>query len=895
MSESQLIAGRYEKGVEIGVGGMGAVYLGRTAATGETVAIKELKPDIVKEDPEIVVRFAHEGEALRKLNHPSIVKVLATAEEEGRHYIVMEYVDGGSLQDRLEEVGQLSIDEILNIGLDISDALARAHRLNIIHRDIKPANVLIASDGTPRLTDFGVARIGDTTRLTKTGVVVGTLAYLSPEAVNGERIDERSDLWAFGVMLYEMLAGVRPFGGETPGAMLMQIMRDPVPDILQYRAYDEIGSWGLPGLIYWLLEKERAKRPQSARLVGAVLENLLTGAELPMNWFGDSSGLYDNNPISLPPDRTSKALRDYTSTSLRLEELVRKNDELTGADTNSAIPQPLGGEKSTILDSRPAVAARQQGPTSTMRIVAAGLLVVGIVLLLSNVFGTVAPTTPDAAAIVVEPVAPGEFMVLVAEPEHIEGETRDVQRFIVDDLRVNLEDAPLSQFRIRTYPGIIRSADEARQVAEQYDAHVILWGNYDSDRVEIHTQLGDFDLFSGLVFPREAVEKIANATYHMRNERQETLAFGVIAIINMLQTARNDPWTVALNLAIAELIEEPTGEVQGNLVNALWHRNLANYVNNTPQGVEYLNEAIDKDPHALLYIARALGYTRLGQLEEARQDTLTAAQIAANDAWVMPQFMQANDLVYFQNDYEGALELANDIVAQVQDNWFPWSYRATLHYSLGHFEEAAADIEHALALNPQANYPYFAAIGLAINAGDFARARALFDEVLLKFPNPTFIERIMLVTYNEQAAQSPLIASISAYGNLTLRRWQAVVDDTEAMLAGPVLAQINAYFLRGFAYCNLGDDAAAEAAYSAGLELDPQSTLLYFMRAEVRRNSGNLLGAGADLATVAASDQAAAYAPLVQVGARDNLSCRTFLDYEFEAGSGAEATQEADE
>lgn len=202
----------------LGVGGMGTVYNGIDTVTNDPVAIKELKLEVLHGSPEILERFEREADALRVLNHPNIVKVLASIAEDDHHYIVMEYVTGGSLRDLIQSSGSLSIERVLEFSLDLADALTRAHRLKIIHRDIKPANVMIAEDGTPRLTDFGVARIDQKTRMTETGMVVGTLSYLSPEALDGSKPDERQDIWAFGIMLYEMLTGTRPFDGYRIGS-----------------------------------------------------------------------------------------------------------------------------------------------------------------------------------------------------------------------------------------------------------------------------------------------------------------------------------------------------------------------------------------------------------------------------------------------------------------------------------------------------------------------------------------------------------------------------------------------------------------------------------------------------------------------------------------------------
>ena len=184
MSGKQLIADRFELQDLLGRGGMGEVYRARDTQTGEAVAVKALNPEILARDPSLLERFIREGEALRQLNHPNIVRMIAAVEEDGRHYLVMEYIRGGSLQDLLSANGHLPNERVIQIGLDLADALTRAHRLGIIHRDLKPANVLLAEDGTPRLTDFGVAYMADSPHLTQTGVLVGTVDYLSPEVCN---------------------------------------------------------------------------------------------------------------------------------------------------------------------------------------------------------------------------------------------------------------------------------------------------------------------------------------------------------------------------------------------------------------------------------------------------------------------------------------------------------------------------------------------------------------------------------------------------------------------------------------------------------------------------------------------------------------------------------------
>jgi serine/threonine protein kinase/tetratricopeptide (TPR) repeat protein len=251
---------------------MGKLYRGQDTQTGEAVAVKALKPEIMDGNPELVARFIREGEALRQLDHPNIVKMLAAVFGDGRHYLIMEYVSGGDLRQLLEREAPLPIPRIIEMGLDLADALTRAHRLDIIHRDLKPANILIAADGTPRLTDFGVAHGVDKERLTGPRTIIGTLDYLSPEVLKGETLDARADIWAFGVLLYEMLVGEPPFAGTNTAALLTAILNQPIPDLEQLRPDIPVA---LVDLIYRMLEKDRHARIASIRHAGAALEDIL--------------------------------------------------------------------------------------------------------------------------------------------------------------------------------------------------------------------------------------------------------------------------------------------------------------------------------------------------------------------------------------------------------------------------------------------------------------------------------------------------------------------------------------------------------------------------------------------------------------------------------------------
>jgi tRNA A-37 threonylcarbamoyl transferase component Bud32/tetratricopeptide (TPR) repeat protein len=261
---------RYIQDKLIATGGMGEVYLGRDTQTGRPVAIKRLRSEWANSNVEVIQRFHREGEALRRLDHPNIVKILDSLEREGQPVIVMEFVSGGTLQDLLAKAPQLPLERVLSIGLELADALARVHHLGILHRDIKPGNVLLAEDGTPRLTDFGVAYLArPDNRLTQEGQILGTTVYLSPEAWRGETLDARSDIWSFGAMLFEMLAGQPPFTAENPVAIMSAILNNPLPELSRLRPD---APPALVELISHMLMKDRNQRLDSMRQVAAGLE-----------------------------------------------------------------------------------------------------------------------------------------------------------------------------------------------------------------------------------------------------------------------------------------------------------------------------------------------------------------------------------------------------------------------------------------------------------------------------------------------------------------------------------------------------------------------------------------------------------------------------------------------
>lgn len=213
---------------EIGRGGMGAVYEA-TSPQGERVAVKTILSAGAEMDSrsrwEVVERFMMEARAIRALEHRNIVAVTDVGQDEGEFFMVMEFLDGQSVRQLLDMIGAFPIQKASAIIADVCAALSYAHRAGVIHRDIKPDNIVLLKSGVTKLTDFGLARIGEIGTHTQDGTMMGTLAYMSPEQARGERLDARSDLFSLGITFHEMVAGERPFRGEG-GAVLQAILTE---------------------------------------------------------------------------------------------------------------------------------------------------------------------------------------------------------------------------------------------------------------------------------------------------------------------------------------------------------------------------------------------------------------------------------------------------------------------------------------------------------------------------------------------------------------------------------------------------------------------------------------------------------------------------------------------
>ncbi len=265
------LSGRYRLDARIAAGGMSTVYKAIDETLERTVAVKLMNREVAS-DSDQLERFRREARAVAQLSHPHIVGVIDAGEDDGRPYIVFEYVEGETLKDLIRREGQLPIPEALAYAIEIARALGAAHQRHIIHRDVKPQNVLIDHEGSAKVTDFGIARTLEEDGLTADGRVLGTTDYVSPEQALGHPVTGRSDLYSLGIVLYEMLTGDVPFHGDNQVAVAMKHVREEMPDVALLRP--EISA-ALAQVVDTATAKRESERYADDREMIADLEDAL--------------------------------------------------------------------------------------------------------------------------------------------------------------------------------------------------------------------------------------------------------------------------------------------------------------------------------------------------------------------------------------------------------------------------------------------------------------------------------------------------------------------------------------------------------------------------------------------------------------------------------------------
>ncbi len=298
------LGGRYEILERIGGGGMALVYKGHDLLLHRKVAVKVLRQQYVH-DEDFIRRFRREAQAAASLSHPNVVSIYDVGQEGEIHYIVMEYIEGTTLNDLIKEKAPLQVEDAVHYAGQISDALDHAHHNEIIHRDIKPHNILIGRNGRVKVTDFGIARAATSSTITQTGSVVGSVHYFSPEHAKGTNTGEKSDLYSLGIVMYQMLTGRLPFLGESPISVALKHLQE---DVEEPRKVNPLIPQSVENIILKAMRKKPEERYQSAKQMLADLESCL----LPERrneakiTFWDQEGMDEERTLVMPAIRANQ-------------------------------------------------------------------------------------------------------------------------------------------------------------------------------------------------------------------------------------------------------------------------------------------------------------------------------------------------------------------------------------------------------------------------------------------------------------------------------------------------------------------------------------------------------------------------------------------------------------
>lgn len=315
LSKGQKINDRYEIIKTIGEGGMANVYLANDTILDRKVAIKVLRGDL-SNDEKFIRRFKREALSVSNLSHPNIVEVYDVGEEDGNYYIVMEYIEGKTLKQLLQKRGALTLNEVIDIMTQLTDGLAHAHEAYIIHRDIKPQNIMIEDNGLIKITDFGIAMALNSTQLTQTNSVMGSVHYLPPEQANGKGSTVKSDIYSLGILMYELLTGSVPFKGDTAVEIALKHMKEKIPSI----------------------RKQNPTIPQS-------VENIVlkATAKNPKNRYDNVRDMYKDLQTALQRDNEKRLVYEYPENDLEETKVIPQVTK----EIKQVIDKPTAKEEDT--------------------------------------------------------------------------------------------------------------------------------------------------------------------------------------------------------------------------------------------------------------------------------------------------------------------------------------------------------------------------------------------------------------------------------------------------------------------------------------------------------------------------------------------------------------------
>ncbi|MGD9099138.1 MAG: protein kinase, partial [Anaerolineae bacterium] len=672
---------RYEIVELIGEGGMATVYRARQPRLQRDVALKVMQP-VLAADPTFRQRFEREAQTVANLRHPNILTVHDYGEsDDGQLYLVVEYVRGGALRDALEQ--GMALERAVEITAQVAEALDYAHGQGVVHRDVKPNNILLTRDGRPLLADFGLVKpIQSDRRLTATGVMLGTPDYMAPEQVQGEEVDGRADIYALGVMLYEMLTGQHPYSGETPMSVALKHLSEPMPRPSKVNP-------SVSPMLDEIVAKATAKSPheryqRAGDMARALREVLILGAA-------------------------------------------------PGSPSQWAAPLPTIPPVAPALTAPVVVNEDHDRPSRRLWLALSGVLALGIVLVALVLFSSLSKDQEAGAVGAVPSAQPGETMILIAQFKAQAGsESYDVSQRIYDKLSDDLHQLGESGVSVYQVPEVVESSEAAVVLGSRYGATTVLWGYYDdigiSPNVEAVGGLEDNLLSVGLErFNLDAGEAVNFKLYIAKDMPSEMSFLTAMSLFQVAMLQGNvDEMMAAIEMAERNLPADPQFRSGGEMIYFM-QTAIALMRGDAQDGVELMNQAIAVNPNvAMFYAARGGCYFQVGELERALADW---ESVIERDPRNVSAHGMKGLVLWQMGDLEAASSALNHMIELKPDEPSSYYGLGILNFEMGNLDLALDGWEQVEKLDPENEYlPVFRGL-VYEKMGQAERAEADYRQV----------------------------------------------------------------------------------------------------------------------------------------------------------------------